>query len=259
LVRAALALSAQAPINENIRRLLRPGAAVGGARPKAIIQNHGEAWIAKFPTLDDEVDDCAVEHASLKLAESCGITVPESCLVDIAGRNVLLVKRFDRDPGGRLHLASARTMLIAAGLAEDEMGYGDLSDVVCRVSAAPTKTCHELFRRMAVNVLIDNTDDHAKNHAFLYRDGLWYLSPAYDMLPQRQGVGYQQLKVGKRGHEPSLDNILSDSVRFLLKRNEANEILAEVMQRLAKWPEIFRREGVAPRDIDACAGYVMKV
>lgn len=257
LVRAAHALSVQAPINDDIRRLLRPGASAGGARPKAIIQNQGEAWIAKFPTPDDDVDNCAVEHACLKLAVSCGITVPESRLIEIDGRNVLLVKRFDREPGGRLHLASARTMLIAAGIAEDAMGYGDLADVVRRISATPTKMCQELFRRMTVNVLIDNTDDHAKNHAFLYRDGLWHLSPAYDMQPQRQGVGYQQMKVGKRGHEPSVDNILSDSARFLLKRDDAMEILAEMVQQLAKWPEVFLREGVMQRDIDACAASVM--
>lgn len=257
LVRAAHALSIHAPIDEDLQRLLRPGASAGGARPKAVIRDQHDAWIAKFPTPDDDVDECAIEHASLRLAASCGITVPESRLIEIGGRNVLLVKRFDREPAGRLHLASARTMLIAAGVAEDAMGYGDLADATRRVSAAPKQTCEELFRRMAVNVLIDNTDDHAKNHAFLYQDGIWHLSPAYDLQPQRQGIGYQQLKIGKHGHEPNINNILSDSSRFLLKAEAAREILGEITQQLAKWPALFQREGVSQRDIDACAPHIM--
>lgn len=257
LMRAAHALSVQAPIDEETRRLLRPGASAGGARPKAIVRDRGEAWIAKFPTADDEVDNCAVEHATLRLAASCGIAVPESRLIGIGDRNVLLVRRFDRERSGRLHFASARTMLIAAGVAEDEMGYGDLADVVRRMASAPKETCRALFRRMAVNVLIDNTDDHAKNHAFLYRDGLWHLSPAYDLQPQLLNIGYQQMKVGKRGYEPTLDNVLSDSARFLLKRDEAEELLVELTQQLTRWPEVFAREGVAPRDIDACARHLM--
>lgn len=257
LLRATHALSMHSPINENIRRLLKPGASAGGARPKAIIQHKGEAWLAKFPTPDDDVDNCAVEHACLKLAKLCGITVPESHLIEMANRNVLLVKRFDREPGGRLHFASARTMLVATGLSEDAMGYSDIADMVRRISAEPKRTCHEIFRRMAVNVFIDNTDDHAKNHAFLYRDGCWHLSPVYDLQPQRQGISYQQLKVGKHGHEPSLGNILSDSARFLLKHHEAEEILTEITQSLAKWPEVFEHEGVSQQDIEACAPYIM--
>lgn len=258
LMRAAHALSMQAPIDAEMRRLLRPGASAGGARPKAIVRDRGEAWIAKFPTLDDEVDNCAIEHASLRLAASCGMKVAESRLVGIGGRNVLLVRRFDREGSGRLHFASARTLLIAAGVAEDDMGYGDLADVVRRIASAPKETCRELFRRMAVNVLIDNTDDHAKNHAFLHRDGLWHLSPAYDVQPQLQNVGYQQMKVGKRGHESTLENVLSDSARFLMKRDEAVELLAEVARQIAGWQEVFELEGVTPRDIDVCARHMMR-
>ena len=258
LMRAAHALSIQAPIDAETRRLLRPGASAGGARPKAIVRDRGEAWIAKFPMPDDEVDNCAIEHASLRLAASCGMQVAESRLVGIGGRNVLLVRRFDREGGGRLHFASARTLLIAAGVAEDEMGYGDLADVIRRIASAPKETCRELFRRMAVNVLIDNTDDHAKNHAFLHRDGLWHFSPAYDVQPQLQNVGYQQMKVGKRGHESTLENVLSDSARFLMKRDEAVELLAEVARQMARWREVFELEGVPPRDIDVCARHMMR-
>ena len=258
LMRAARALSVQAPIDQELRQLLRPGASAGGARPKAVIRDEGEAWIAKFPTPDDEVDNCAIEHASLRLAATCGIQVPESRLVGVGDRNVLLVKRFDRGLAGRLHLVSARTMLIAAGIAEEDMGYADLADIVRRFASAPNETCHELFRRMVVNILIDNTDDHAKNHAFLYRDGLWHLSPAYDLHPQMLNIGYQQMRVGKHGHEPTLENALSDSARFLLKRGEAADLIAKLTQHLAKWRDVFAQAGVKPRDIDVCSHHMLR-
>jgi serine/threonine-protein kinase HipA len=257
LVHAANTLSIHEHINEDLRRLLRPGASAGGARPKAVVQEHGESWLAKFPMPDDDMDNCAIEHACLKLAESCGITVPESRLIKISGQNILLVKRFDREQGGRLHYASARTLLIASGIPEDMMSYGDLADVVRNISAEPQKMCHELFRRMAFNVLIDNTDDHAKNHAFICRDGKWALSPAYDMQPQCQGVEYQQLIVGKHGHVPNMANILSDSARFLLRHDAAITMLEDVIQQLERWPEIFEGAGVAPRDLNACAAYML--
>ncbi len=257
LMRAANALSLQAPIDEELRRLLRPGASAGGARPKAIIRDRGDAWIAKFPAPGDESDVCAIEHATLKLAASCGITAAESRLVEIDGRNVLLVKRFDREQSGRLHFASARTMLIASGVPEEEMGYGDLADAIRRMASTPKDACRELFRRMAMNVLIDNTDDHAKNHSFLHRDGLWRLSPAYDMQPQLLNIGYQQMKVGKCGYESTLDNVLSDCSRFLLKPEDAVDAVEEMAGRLAEWPKVFESAGVRQRDIDICAQYIL--
>jgi len=257
LMHAAQALSTQAPIDENLRRLLRPGASAGGARPKAIIQHEGGDWIAKFPTLDDEHDICAMEHASLLLAKSCGIDVPESQLVDVGGRNVLLVKRFDRAEGGRLHYASARSMALAEGIREDDMGYADLADLVRRSLPDAKKQCHELFRRMALNVLLENTDDHGKNHAFLLHADGWRLSPAYDIQPQLQGIGYQQLRIGHQNYEPSMANVLSDCGRFMLKKDEAVAVLSDVADKVCKWPEVFARAGVPQRDVDACARYVM--
>lgn len=258
LIRAANALVAQMPIDADLRRLLRPGATAGGARPKAIIKHNNEDWIAKFPAEGDECDACAVEHASLRLASLCGIEVPESQLVEIGSQNVLLIKRFDRERNSRVHFASARSILIAEGIAEGTMGYADLADSARRLSSAPTSDCHQLFRRMTLNVLIENTDDHEKNHAFLYQNGHWRLSPAYDIQPQLQGIGYHQLRIGKEGHAPTLSNVLSESNRFLLKRDAAAHIVDDIVKQTREWQGVFANEGVSQHDIDLCANYVMR-
>lgn len=127
---AADALARKQPISDEMKRLLQPGSSAGGARPKAVIRHHGEEWIAKFRSLDDEVDCCAIEHASLRLASACGIRVAHSELVKVNGINAVLVQRFDRVHGGRLHFASARSLLIAAGVPEHEMGYPDIADII---------------------------------------------------------------------------------------------------------------------------------
>lgn len=258
LMRAAEALANQLPIDDDLRRLLRPGASAGGARPKAVIRHDGEAWIAKFPAEGDEMDVCAVEYASLRLAQSCGVDVPESRLVQVGGRNVLLVKRFDREQGSRLHYTSARTMLIAEGLGEQEMGYADLADLARRHSVAPKEDCRQLFLRMAFNVMIENTDDHDKNHAFLCKAGEWRLSPAYDIQPQVQGLGYHQLRIGLDGHVPSIANVLSECTRFLLKKREAEEIVADLAERVGVWKKVFTESGVSERDIAQCGRYILR-
>jgi serine/threonine-protein kinase HipA len=258
LVEAAHAIEVHEPIDERLRRLLQPGRSVGGARPKAIIQDGGRHWIAKFPAEGDEVDVSVVEHASLRLAEACGIEVPESRLVPIRGKSILLVERFDRTPSGfRRHLVSARTMLIAEGIDIGVAAYADLAEIARRYSPAPRADARELFQRMLFNIAMENTDDHEKNHAFLNVDGKWKLAPAYDLQPQLQGIGYQQLIVGTQAHEPSVENALSDAGRFMLTRAEASAEAERVLDVLTRWPEHFHAEGVSARDIEMCERFVL--
>jgi len=257
LIRAADALALQMPIDDDLRRLLRPGSAAGGARPKAAIKHKNSDWIAKFPAESDQYDMCAFEHASLVLAKLCGVNTVESELLKVGKQNVLLVKRFDREEG-RLHFVSARTMLVADGVVESRMGYADLADVVRRYCSSPEETCHQLFRRMVVNVLIENSDDHERNHGFLYRDGQWALSPAYDVLPQRQGLGYHHLRIGKDGNMGNIANALSDCQRFLLKPAAAELIVSEIFGKMLGWRDVFANEGVSQQDIKSFEGYVLR-
>jgi serine/threonine-protein kinase HipA len=255
---AAHAIEVHETIDERLRRLLQPGRSVGGARPKAIIQEEGRYWIAKFPAQGDEVDVAAVEHASLRLAGECGIDVPDSRLIAIRGRNILLVERFDRETSGtRRHFASARTLLLAQGIDIDNIAYSELAEVARRFSPESKRDCLQLFQRMAFNVLMENTDDHEKNHAFLNARGKWKLSPAYDLQPQLQGIGYQQLRVGLRDHEPSVENVLSDAGRFMLTKEEATAEVERMLAVLAHWPERFDHAGVSKRDIDLCRRFVL--
>ncbi len=258
LIRASEALSLQMPLDDDMRRLLRPGSSAGGARPKSIIQHKGKDWIAKFPAEGDEYDVCALEHASLVLASQCGISVAESELLKVGNRNVLLIKRFDREDQGRIHFASARTLLIAEGVKEGVMGYADVAEVARRLSASPKKDCHEFFRRMVFNVFIENTDDHEKNHAYLFHNGAWNLSPAYDVLPQLQGLGFHQMRTGKDGNQAKISNLLSECDRFLLKQVEAETIVTDIHEQVLGWRDVFLQAGVSSHDIVLCDGYVLR-
>lgn len=240
-----------------MRKFLRPGSSAGGARPKAIIKYDNADWIAKFPMGDDEYDVSAIEHASLVLAKQCGIEVAESKLLKVGKQNILLVKRFDRHNQERIHFASARTMLLATGVKEEEMSYADIAAIIRKYSSSPKNDCHEIFRRMVFNVLIENTDDHEKNHAFLFKDGAWKLSPAYDILPQLQGLGFQQLRIGRDGHESKIKNLLSEHDCFLLSKSDAKFIVAAIRNKMSSWRDIFLQSGVLSRDIELLQKYIL--
>lgn len=260
LLEAARAVELQLPIDERLRQLLRPGGTAGGARPKATIDDDGRAWIAKFPAQGDDVDFCAIEHACLRLAAACGIEVPESRLVKLDRSSVLLVARFDREPdGARTHFASARTMLLAQGIGEPEMSYADIAEVARQFSPTPVDDSRQMFRRMVFNVLIENTDDHAKNHAFLHAGGqAWRLAPAYDLQPQMQGLHYHQLIIGNDGSEPTLANALSYASRFMLTESEARTEIEALLDGVSRWKQVFSEAGVPACNIEACAPYMMR-
>lgn len=260
LLEAARAVELQLPIDDRLRQLLRPGGTAGGARPKATIDDGGRPWIAKFPAEGDEVDFCALEHATLRLAAVCGIVVPDSRLVHLDRSSVLLVARFDRNTdGSRIHFASARTMLMADGIPESAMSYADIAETSRRLSPAPAEDSRQVFRRMVFNILIENTDDHDKNHAFLHAgDDAWRLAPAYDIQPQLQGLNYQLLNVGDDGAAPSLANAATQASRFMLTAAEAREELERMVDGVSRWREVFAREGVSARDIGACEAYMMR-
>ncbi|BBE08966.1 HipA protein [Mycoavidus cysteinexigens] len=258
LLQAAYAVECQLPLSAHLRQLLQPGASAGGARPKAILQEGGRKWLAKFPANGDECDVCALEYASLQLAAGCGIAVPAAKLISVNGKNVLLVERFDRaSDGSRYHFASARTLLLAQGIKEGQMAYADIAEVARRFSVRPQADCLQIFLRMAFNVFMENTDDHEKNHAFLYQDGHWSLAPAYDLQPQLQAVRYQQLIVGAGSHEPTLSNLMADCGRFMLTPAEASAALKQLAAKLACWPQVFARYHVPENQIELCQRFIL--
>ena len=237
------------------QRLVRPGASLGGARPKSLINIDGQAWLVKFSE-GEELDTPLTEHAALLLAKSCGINVATTRALPVGKRHALAIKRFDRVGLMRLHAVSASVALRAAG---EEYGYPQLAQLLRRLAPAEAieGQQQQLFRRMVFNILIDNTDDHEKNHALLRTiDGHYLLSPAYDVVSSAQGLGYQAMQVGSQATDSTLVNALSQARLFGLKPDAARAVVREVSTCVAGWKEAFAAAGVAPQDLGMLAQYI---
>ena len=230
-------------------RLLKPGPSFGGAHPKSLIEMDGKQWVVKFAETS-EWDTPLIEHASMTLAAKAGIDVAHTRALALPQGHAVAVERFDRLENTRLHVLSAHTLLRAAG---EPMGYPELSQLL-RIYAQPSlikQQQAQLFKRMVFNILIDNTDDHEKNHALIRTDqGNYRLSPAFDVLPAAQGLGYQQMRVGVNGHESSIENALSEVAAFGLKLSEAKETVGDIQKIIKTWPQHFAKCGVKPREIE---------
>jgi serine/threonine-protein kinase HipA len=251
LVRKVLA---NEPVPAAQRRLLAPGVTMGGARPKALLDLQGEPWIVKFPA-GDPTDTPLIEHASMTLARKARIRTAMTRPIRLVDGHAVAVERFDRRRGGRLHALSANVALKAAG---ETLGYPELAQLLRRRGVVDRDThlaqMRELFRRMVFNILIDNTDDHEKNHVLLVNDAEQYeLAPAFDVLPAGQALGYQQMRVGTAGADATLENALSMSALFGLKSDAAAKELRTVASVVAEWKTHFKTSGVSQADIDACS------
>jgi serine/threonine-protein kinase HipA len=239
------------PIDERLKRLLAPGVSMGGARPKALMRMDGHEWIVKFSAQGDDVDVPLVEHATMTLARQAGIDVCETRAMPLRTGHAVAIRRFDREggqPDKRLHALSARTALRAAG---QSFGYPELALLLRRRGDAMAieRNGERVFRRMVFNILMDNTDDHEKNHALLLRGHDLALSPAYDVVPTGQALGYQSFRVGKDGHASTMANALSETRAFSMSANRAQALAREVAQVVAGWRTHFEQCGVKQQDI----------
>ena len=241
------------------RMIAGGGSPLGGAKPKALIDIDGDAWVIKFFN-NEPVDTPLIEHATMTLAARAGITVAQTQLIPLVGFNAVAIRRFDRERNHRIHSISAGTAIRAATAsgAEPQMGYPELARILRRVGVAQDavnqRDARELFRRMVFNILIDNTDDHEKNHALLVNDrGEVALSPAYDVLPSGQGLGYQQMRVGTDEADSTLVNALSEAAQFGLKADEAAQQVRGVAAVVTDWKKHFSAVGVTPADIATLA------
>jgi serine/threonine-protein kinase HipA len=238
-------------------RLISPGATMGGARPKALVNIGGEQWVIKFAD-GDPADTPLIEHASMTLAQKAAIRVAQTQPVRLIHGHAVAIRRFDRAGGRRLHSLSARVALQAAA---EGFGYPELAQLLRRrgVIEGDLYVAHmrELFRRMVFNILIDNTDDHEKNHALLVTDAQQYeLSPAYDVLPSGQALGFQQMRVGDQEADATLSNALSMSRMFSLTRTQAVDEVRAVAAVVDGWQEHFAQCGVTAGDIDLYAQHI---
>jgi serine/threonine-protein kinase HipA len=242
-------------VSEQQRRLLQPGVSMGGARPKSLMQIDGVSWVVKFAE-GGELDAPLIEHASMQLARRCGIQTANTLALPLPKGHAVAIQRFDRMGPRRLHVLSAHVALRAAG---EAMGYPELAQLIRRLGRPEQVRAQqqELFRRMVFNILIDNTDDHEKNHALVRGDdGFYALSPAFDVLPAAQGLGYQQMRVGAQGHEASIANALSEARAFGMTDALARQTVAEIAGQVAQWSTVFKSLNVRDADIDVLARYL---
>lgn len=221
-----------------LRHLVHAGSSLGGARPKAHLRDvGGRLSIAKFPSArHDAWDVMAWEKVTLDLAADAGVDVPRSRLVEVAGRGVLVLERFDRDDAGnRIGYVSAMTML--EHLDGDRANYVDIADVIERTSPAATTDLRQLWRRMALTVMVSNTDNHLRNHGFLHAGGQsWSLSPAFDMNPDPTGgPALPSTSIDGTGDPASIEALLDVAPWFRLEAEHATRVLAEVAVATTAW------------------------
>lgn len=249
---------------EQVEQLMMLGTSMGGARPKAVVEDADGLWVAKFNRVDDPWNSARVEHAMLELARACGIAAAPSRVVRAGGRDVLVVKRFDREKVAngylRARMVSALTLLHAEDTyqSRDKWSYVLLAEELRRVCADPADNAAELFRRMCFNALISNIDDHPRNHAVIARGTAWTLSPAYDLTPatpislERRDLA---MACGDGGRWANAQNLLSQAARFLLERPQAEAIVTAMQAQVrGTWHATVRSAGVSERDCKKIEG-----
>lgn len=232
-----------------IKALLDAGSgSLGGARPKASVRDENRLLMAKFPHRSDDWDVMAWEKTALDLAERAGIEVPGTELVQIDGRHVLVLERFDRDGVRRRGYISAMTLI--EGRDGDVRDYVEVAETLAEHGARVSADLHELWRRIAFSVAIHNTDDHLRNHGFLHETGGWVLSPVFDVNPNPivseervTGIG------GARGRADELAGLMAYAETFDLSVAEARQILREVGDATDDWRRIAASHGIGEAEL----------
>jgi serine/threonine-protein kinase HipA len=229
--------------------LIDPGSSLGGARPKAsVMDDKGHLWIAKFPSSRDEKNAGAWEMVLHELAKACGIHVSEARLQKFSGKHhTFLSKRFDRtDNQKRIHFASAMTLLgLQDGTDHGEgVGYLDLVGFIMQHSPEAKEDLEQLWRRMAFNILVSNTDDHLLNHGFVLTPLGWRLSPAYDMNPNEMGNGLT-LNISENSNELDITLALETAHLYQLKSDRAESILKVMHDEISNWRVVAKKFGIS--------------
>jgi serine/threonine-protein kinase HipA len=253
LLNAADAVHGDTETAKDLRYLLNEGSPLGGARPKsAVICPDGQLAIAKFPKPDDTRDIAAGEILALNLAQNAGIRVAPHRLVDVKGKAVSVITRFDRDGERRIPFLSANSLL---GLSQGDRGaYTLLADGIRQFGYDTAGDLRELWRRLVFSLLASNYDDHLRNHGFLMREpGRWALSPAYDLnpVPEIDRTQTPKTPISEENEEPTVSAALDTAPRFGLKAAEAKTILRDVLIAVSDWRKTGRQLRIKAATLDA--------
>lgn len=252
LLAASESVLANEDSDELLQLLLAPGSSLGGARPKAsVLETDGGLAIAKFPKRDDEIDTVRWEALALSLAKHAGIDVPSWRLERIENRSVLILRRFDRDGEQRIPFLSAMSMIGAED--RETRSYLEIADALRQHGADAPGDLRTLWRRMAFNVLISNTDDHLRNHGFLYSgNNGWRLSPAYDLNPMPVDLKPRFLStaIDMEDTTASIELVLSVAQYFMLGEDEARAAAKDVAKAVNGWRSVAANLGIASNEVN---------
>jgi len=252
LLQAAELLEANRPLPPELERALLRGTSIGGARPKALLEHDGRHFIAKFSSTTDIYPVVKAEYIGMRLAALAGLTVAPVSLATSLGKEVLMIERFDRVDTGTGK--ARRLMLSGLSLLElNEMearyaSYSDLADRIRQRFSDPQATLVELFKRLVINVLVGNTDDHARNHSAFWDGRELSLTPAYDICPQlRTGqAASQAMDIGGiAGNASTLVNVLSVCGKFQLRQAEARAMIEQLITSVEdNWVSVCEESGL---------------
>ncbi len=225
--------------------LMSPGSSLGGARPKAcVIDDAKRLWIAKFPSRQDDYDIAAWEYLAYQLALSAGIDMAP-CRIEKfnSHHHTFLTQRFDRTDSHRLHFTSAMTQLGYYD-GDYEASYLELAQFLTEQGSNTRSDLEQLWRRIVFNIAISNTDDHLRNHGFIYRNGGWVLSPAYDLNPVTPANGLH-LNITDCDNRLDFDLPMQVIDFFQLRQSSANKIQQEVLASVSQWKTVATHLGIS--------------
>lgn len=252
LLAAAENISRENESFEDIKLLLVPGSSLGGARPKAsVVDKEGNLCIAKFPKDSDTHNLVLWEAVALTLAKSSGLNTQEWSLQKINNKDVIIMKRFDRKRNIRIPFLSAMSMLNAIDNDDLTYSYMEIADVIRQHGSNPKADLIELWKRIVFSITISNTDDHLRNHGFLYdSEKGWRLSPLYDVNPNPQSAGVLTTYISENDNTADFDLALSVAEYFGLKNQEAKIIIDEIKTAVQSWQSVAKSFGISRFEIE---------
>lgn len=237
---------------EDIKLLLIPGSSLGGARPKAsVIDKENNLCIAKFPKNSDTYNLVLWEAVALTLAKNAGLNTSKWHLEKIEGKDVIILNRFDRKKQVRIPFLSAMSMLNAIDNEELPYSYQDIADAIRQCSSNTKSDLTELWKRIVFSIMISNTDDHLRNHGFLYESEKgWRLSPVYDINPNPQNSGVLTTYISEFDNSASIDLALSVADYFEINNKDAKLIVEEITNSIKNWREVAKSLGIKNSEIE---------
>lgn len=238
--------------NADLKLLLAPGSSLGGARPKAsVIDESGSLCIVKFPKKDDYANNVLWESVALTLAKSCGLNTQEWSLKKVANKDVIILKRFDRKGLERIHFLSAMSMLNAVDNDTEIHCYLDIADAIRQYGASPKEDLIELWKRIMFSILISNTDDHLRNHGFLYvNEKGWKLSPLYDVNPSIDNKKALSTYITENDNTQSIDLALEVCEYFGISLKNARDITANMKKKVSNWSNVAKNHKLSKSEIE---------